>query len=116
MPFIFVALESGAVSVIFSSPEALKTGHWLNVIQKFTKQVCVLTYDEGQALVEWYVVSGHMIRLFKLRFRFSLHGCFHIIFKEKINFYFTHNEPMLWFVGIYALLLGNMGLYRKLGH
>jgi len=47
------ALQSGMFSIVFSSPEALLSGDRMTLLRQFSKDICLLAYDEVHCLSQW---------------------------------------------------------------
>jgi len=47
------AMERGSMNVVFTSPEALRSGHWLRMMKLYRHRVCVIALDEVHCMSDW---------------------------------------------------------------
>lgn len=55
--FIDTEIKNGDATVLFVSPEAIISKHWLRVLQDVNKEnIALVAYDEAYCISEWYSI------------------------------------------------------------
>jgi len=55
-----VVLDTGAISLIFTSPEALDSPRIVNCIRQYRSRICLVAFDEVHCVSEWWVYILHL--------------------------------------------------------
>lgn len=55
--FIDTEIKNGDATVLFVSPKAIISKHWLRVLQDVNKEnIALVAYDEAHCISEWYSI------------------------------------------------------------